>query len=138
MEPVVTEKPVVVDGLMNCPECGQTMSRNGRQRGRQRYLCSGCGRQAIEPSSRSELGRPKSDRTCSICSEPHLKYGLCKEHFYLVINEKHLLTESVEFNAGIALYRSQQPEPPKQSTQWCGYAFACEVDKLRSSWISSL
>lgn len=138
METNTVDKPVVVDGLMSCPNCGQTMSRNGRQRGRQRYLCSACGRQAIEPSTRTELGRPRIDRTCSICSESHLKYGLCKEHFYLVVNEKQLLTDNVEFNAGIALYRSHAAEPPKQTAQWCGYAFAREVDKLRSSWISLL
>jgi insertion element IS1 protein InsB len=34
---------------MECPECGSTnISRNGKQRGKQNYLCKDCRRQFIE------------------------------------------------------------------------------------------
>ncbi len=35
--------------LRQCPECGSTsISKNGKQRGKQNYLCKACGRQFIE------------------------------------------------------------------------------------------
>jgi transposase-like protein len=34
---------------MHCPECGSTeVSKNGKQRGKQNYICKGCRRQFIE------------------------------------------------------------------------------------------